>query len=1239
MEKTKLKFFSIFAFFCVLSLGIGTLPVVAAPKITAPTITVSSATNVLSATATINGRVTATGGENPVVIMYFGKTDGGQLPEKWDKNYDMGSQGTTAFFKNLADLIPGTKYYFSARATNSIGTSWPKASVSFTTKAALSTVKISVATDVTTTTATLNGEVLSTGGANPAVTLYWGAADEAGQVPAKWAKSAALPAQGAAFFLKNITGLTPGTKYYFTAKAVNAAGTAWPAEPLSFTTLVALPVISISAATNVVSAFPIVLDKVNIGDTGSESTHSMSGWSIANIPGGYGGKDDGTYRQVVEGAQCNDSGRDASFVLNAGTGAANTLKLRHLNGISNSDGFEVYVNDTLLGKYATVQTKKEYWVTDDYALNNLTGNLVVRIHATDALWAQCSKYGQVAFSWAEISAVTRGTLNGKVASVGGEKPSVTMYFGTTDGGKVPEKWDRYFDLGAQGVATFSKNVTDLNPGTKYFFTAKATNSAGTVWPKTSLSFTTKSVLPAINIKAASDLTTTTVVLGGDVTATGGANPTVTFYWGTTDGGQNSKNWAKGSAPTSPTQPQGIASFSKNVTGLTPGTKYYFAAKATNTAGTSWSTPSLSFTTQVAFPALTISAATNVKSDIATLNGKITVTGGQNPVTTFYWGTTDGGQVADKWDKSLTIADSDQPQGVSAFLQNVTGLNPGTKYYFTAKATNSAGTAWAKASLSFTTLAPSTVALASATKITTATATINGKISSTGGDNPSVIMYWGKTDGGQVAENWDFSSIPTSPAQPQKAASFLKDIAGLDPSTKYYFTAKATNSIGDGWPKASLSFTTSALAIPTVAINAANNVVSTSATINGSIVAIGKAKPSVTIYWGTTDGGQVANNWEHNSTPTSPTQPQAAASFLKNLIGLNPGTKYYFTAKATNSSGDAWPKVSLSFTTLSSPTVILGNVTNVTSLGATLGGEITATGGVNPTVIMYWGTTDGDQVPGKWDHSFAPTSPTQPQGVDSFYEDVTDLKPDTKYYFSASATNSVGTSWPEASASFTTPALAASKITISAVTHLTSSSATLNGSIASVSGGNPTVTMYWGTTDGGQTPENWDYRFAPTTPLQPQGVGDFSKDVTNLIAGTKYYFTAKATNLAGDSWPAESLDFTPTSDKAGGTEVATYVLTITPNNGIAMGSSFSSTYNVGSIVTFTAIPTIGYVFDHWSGDMTGDVNPINITMDGDKSIIANFVPATPSLNINLGDAAASFLSRAWIFVKNVFTFDF
>jgi hypothetical protein len=49
-----------------------------------------------------------------------------------------------------------------------------------------------------------------------------------------------------------------------------------------------------------------------------------------------------------------------------------------------------------------------------------------------------------------------------------------------------------------------------------------------------------------------------------------------------------------------------------------------------------------------------------------------------------------------------------------------------------------------------------------------------------------------------------------------------------------------------------------------------------------------------------------------------------------------------------------------------------------------------------------------------------------------------------------------------------------------------------------------------------------------------------------------------------------------------------------------------------MVELTATPDPGWVFDHWSGNISGSVNPVNITMDDNKSVTAHFsiIPEYP-----------------------------
>jgi hypothetical protein len=69
---------------------------------------------------------------------------------------------------------------------------------------------------------------------------------------------------------------------------------------------------------------------------------------------------------------------------------------------------------------------------------------------------------------------------------------------------------------------------------------------------------------------------------------------------------------------------------------------------------------------------------------------------------------------------------------------------------------------------------------------------------------------------------------------------------------------------------------------------------------------------------------------------------------------------------------------------------------------------------------------------------------------------------------------------------------------------------------------------------------------------------------------------------------------------------TYTLTINTNgSGNVSRNPTNSFYPQGAVVTITATPGSGWVFSNWSGDASTNSNPLNVTMDSDKSITANF----------------------------------
>ncbi len=65
-----------------------------------------------------------------------------------------------------------------------------------------------------------------------------------------------------------------------------------------------------------------------------------------------------------------------------------------------------------------------------------------------------------------------------------------------------------------------------------------------------------------------------------------------------------------------------------------------------------------------------------------------------------------------------------------------------------------------------------------------------------------------------------------------------------------------------------------------------------------------------------------------------------------------------------------------------------------------------------------------------------------------------------------------------------------------------------------------------------------------------------------------------------------------------TEAATDGCSVSPSAG---------EYYINSATSITANAALGWVFDNWSGDLTGSASTSNLTMDSDKNVIGNFKP--------------------------------
>ena len=237
------------------------------PEPEKPTVNTASVSDITATTAQSGGEVVSDGGADVTSRGVCWSTN--QNPTINDNRTSNGN-GVGTFVSTMSDLTPNTTYYVRAYATNSAGTSYGK-QVSFTTleqndegngddngndegngddngndegnddengnedneeEATLPIVAAAVVAEVTETTAVVNAEVTSDGGAEvTARGVCWGITSNP-----TIENSYTTDGGGTGNFTSQLSNLVPQTTYYVRAYATNEKGTAYGDE-VSFTTL------------------------------------------------------------------------------------------------------------------------------------------------------------------------------------------------------------------------------------------------------------------------------------------------------------------------------------------------------------------------------------------------------------------------------------------------------------------------------------------------------------------------------------------------------------------------------------------------------------------------------------------------------------------------------------------------------------------------------------------------------------------------------------------------------------------------------------------------------------------------------------------------------------------------------------------------------------------------------------------------------------------------------------------
>jgi hypothetical protein len=318
--------------------------------------------------------------------------------------------------------------------------------------------------------------------------------------------------------------------------------------------------------------------------------------------------------------------------------------------------------------------------------------------------------------------------------------------------------------------------------------------------------------------------------------------------------------------------------------------------------------------------------------------------------------------------------------------------------------------------------------------------------------------------------------------------------------------------------------------PVVTTNPATTVATFSATLNGSLNPR-RSTTTVDFQYGPT------TSYGH----TTPVQTQTGNTFRlisANISGLTASTTYHFRIVAHDTGGTSFGS-DRTFTTLTvtgPPVVITSPATLVASFSGTLNGSVDPHG-LTTSVHFQYGTTT----------SYGLTTAPQSHTGNTYLNvsaNISGLLASHVYHYRIVATNSAGTRFGADRTVTTLTATGAPVVTTNPATNVTSSSATLNGSL-DPHGLTTSVHFQYGATTS----------YGLTTPVQSRTGNTYlniSANITGLSANHVYHFRIVATNSAGTRMGSDKTFTTPAQ---GG-----YVVTLRQvgSNVVATGSGVLDT---------------------------------------------------------------------------------
>ncbi len=340
-------------------------------------------------------------------------------------------------------------------------------------------------------------------------------------------------------------------------------------------------------------------------------------------------------------------------------------------------------------------------------------------------------------------------------------------------------------------------------------------------------------------------------------------------------------------------------------------------------------------------------------------------------------------------------------GSQAESVNITGLTASTTYDYVMILEDPAGgfnPVKANGSVeTFTTLSAPTSSTPSAASITQNEATITGGGNAEGNGTYSTVIGYKK------ASDFNYTFVAGTPStiSGTSQTAYTSNLSGLDANTQYTIVSALYESSTKVSESTSSTFTTLALAAPSVSTGAAANIDYYAFDVNGNNV--------------TDDGGDAITEQglvysTVNNPPTTADSkqtytPLGEGAYDVSLSSLSAGTTYYVRAYAINSTGTSYGSSTVTQATSSStaPTVTIpATIDNITKIGAdNTGNNATDENGASITDKgICWNTASNPNIS---DDAYSSGA----TGTGTYNGVISSLSAGTKYYVKAYACNSAG----------------------------------------------------------------------------------------------------------------------------------------------------------------------------------------------------------------------------------------